>query len=140
MPAEQRERRRASRRVPDAREALAHVRLRAGKELDVIDVSNSGVLVEGAARLLPGTQVDVHVITNGGRELVRSRVARAFVSRIDAAIVYYRGALAFERIVDASPPGYAIPNVLADVAATTGTPYPTAAHGAADLDDGTGAV
>ena len=46
------------------------MRLRAGRELVVIDLSNGGALVEGATRLLPGTHVDVHVITRDGRTLV----------------------------------------------------------------------
>jgi len=94
------ERRRAPRRDPGAGEPLARVRLRAGRELRVIDVSNSGALVEGEARLLPGTHVDVHVVTRDGRVLVRSRVVRAYVCCVVADSVRYRGALAFERAVD----------------------------------------
>jgi hypothetical protein len=70
----------------------------------VIDVSNAGVLVEGAARLLPGTHVDVHLITKDGRVLVRSRVIRAYISSLGASAVVYRGALAFEQAVDTTTP------------------------------------
>jgi hypothetical protein len=96
------ERRKASRRVPTSDEPLCRVRLRAGRELDVIDLSDVGILVEGCARLLPGTHVDVHVITSDGRTLVRSRVVRAFVHRLAADAIRYRGALAFERAIDTS--------------------------------------
>ena len=91
------ERRKASRRVPAPDEPLCRVRLRAGRELDV------GALVEGTTRLLPGTHVDVHVVTPEGRTLVRSRVVRAFVHRVGADAIRYRGALAFERAIDTSP-------------------------------------
>jgi hypothetical protein len=97
-----RERRQAPRRAPEADEPLARVRVRGGRELAVIDVSDSGVLVEGQARLLPGTHVEVHVVTVAGRVLVRTRVVRAFVSAVQADGVRYRAAVAFERPVDTS--------------------------------------
>jgi PilZ domain len=94
------ERRRAPRRAPEQPEPLAHVRLRAGRELDVVNISDTGVLVDGAARLHPGAHVDVHVVTQDGRVLVRSRVVRAFVSHVSAEVVRYGGALAFEQTID----------------------------------------
>jgi len=118
------ERRRSVRRNPSADEPLSQARLRAGRELSVIDVSNAGALVEGATRLLPGTHVDVHIVTKDGRTLVRSRIVRAYVCYVDAAIVRYRGALAFDRPLDTSVAGYAIPDVLLDVPAAMGNPYP----------------
>jgi hypothetical protein len=83
------------------------MRLRAGRELAVIDVSGLGALVEGETRLLPGTHVDVHVVTPDGRLLVRSRIVRAWVAALSAEQIRYRGALAFERAVDID--GYALP-------------------------------
>jgi hypothetical protein len=94
------ERRRAPRRDPGAREPLARVRLRAGRELAVIDLAHGGALVEGPARLLPGTHVDVHLVTRAGPVLVRSRVVRAYVCHVAVDTVCYRGALAFDRPVD----------------------------------------
>jgi hypothetical protein len=94
-----RERRRAARRQPRSSEALSRVRIRAGRELDVINLSSAGVLVEGEARLLPGRHVDVHVMSATGRTLVRSRVVRAYVSELSSDRVVYRGALAFEHSV-----------------------------------------
>ena len=126
MPAD-RERRHTARRVPEVREPLAHVRLRAGRELAVLNVSPSGALVEGPTRLLPGTHVDVHVVTRTGRVLVRSRIVRAFVSGLQADAVSYHGALAFDRLVDVAAAGYAIPEVLLDAVAASGSPYPPAA-------------
>ena len=63
-------------------EPLSRVRLRAGRELQVVDVSVAGALLEGTARLLPGTHVDVHMVTRDGRVLVRSRVVRAHMRRV----------------------------------------------------------
>lgn len=97
------ERRRAARRIPAGEEPLSRVRLRGGRELAVVDLSHAGALVEGPARLLPGTHVDVHIVTSEGRTLVRSRVVRAYVSYLDAEVVRYRGAICFERTIDTAP-------------------------------------
>ena len=129
------ERRRASRRSPAHDEPLARIRLRAGGQLVVIDVSPAGVLVEGATRLLPGTHVDVHVITGDGRTLVRSRVVRAYVWDLRPDRISYRGALAFDRAVDTTA-GYPIPGVSAAAGLPKGTAYPDSApasvHGRQD--------
>jgi hypothetical protein len=106
------ERRGTPRRAPADDEPVSRVRLRAGRELTVVDVSSGGALVEGPARLLPGTHVDVHIVTKEGRTLVRSRVVRAHVHYLDAAVVRYRGGIAFERSIDISAAGYAVPGVL----------------------------
>jgi hypothetical protein len=110
--------------MPQADEPLSRVRLRAGRELTVVDVSNGGALVEGPARLLPGTRVDVHIVTDDGRTLVRSRVVRAYVHYLDAELIRYRGAIAFERAIDTSAAGYAVPGLLAGHPATAGNAYP----------------
>lgn len=112
------ERRRAPRRVPDVAEPIASLRLRAGRELATVDVSPNGALVESEGRLLPGTSVDVHVITPEGRELVRSRIVRAFVWKVCADRIVYRGALAFSRHVDVRR-GYPAPG---DDRCTPGAP------------------
>jgi len=65
-----------------------------------VNVSDTGVLVDGLARLHPGSHVDVHVVTRDGRVLVRSRVVRAFVSHVAADVLRYSGALAFEKTID----------------------------------------
>ena len=118
------DRRDATRRKPEADEPLSRVRLRAGRELTVVDVSSGGALVEGPARLLPGTHVDVHIVTADGRTLVRSRVVRAYVHYLDAEIVRYRGAIAFERAVDTNAAGYAVPGPLAAHPANACNAYP----------------
>jgi hypothetical protein len=108
----QSDRRRAPRRLPRPAEAVSKVRLRTGRELQVVNIGPAGVLVEAAARLLPGTWVDVHVITTDGRELVRSRVVRAWVCHVSADAILYRGALAFDRLlaVAITAPGPSMPN------------------------------
>lgn len=129
------DRRRTPRRAPQAGEPLSRVRLRTGRDLSVVDASNTGLLVEGAARLLPGTHVDVHVVTRDGRVLVRSRVVRAYVSNLTAELVGYRAALAFDRPVDTSASGYAIPPPSLAATLPSGTSYPTIVPDAAPQYD-----
>lgn len=91
------ERRRAARRLPVHGEPALFLRLRTGLELSVIDISSIGALIEGTVRLLPGTHVEVHVMTTDGRVLVRCRILRAYVFDLRSDLIRYRGALAFVR-------------------------------------------
>jgi hypothetical protein len=118
------DRRRDPRRTPASDEPLSQVRLRAGRQLEVINVSDTGLLAEGEMRLLPGTHVDVHLVTAEGRLLIRSRVIRAFVCRVCRDRIDYRGAIVFERPVSTAAVGYPIPEVAEASNVTTGKPYP----------------
>jgi len=118
------DRRGAERRPPREREPLQRLRLRTGREVAVLNVSTCGVLVEGTARLLPGTHLDVHVVTTAGRVLVRTRVMRAWVSMLEKDELRYRCALAFQQPVDISDAGYALPGAGPAPVAVEGSPYP----------------
>jgi len=114
MQTEPYERRQGSRWIPMATDPLSRVRLRLGRELSVINVSASGVLVHGTTRLLPGTHVDVHVTASQGRVLMRARVVRCAVCDVTADVVQYRGALAFNTPVELQPIDLAAMPVLRD--------------------------
>ena len=129
------ERRHAARRRVGEADPLARIRLRTGRELTVIDVGNTGALVESATRLLPGTHVDTHVMTGAGRVLVRSRVTRARVSAVAAESLTYQAALAFQQAIDASPSGYLIPGPSASPQEDQGTGYPEPLRRPAPIDD-----
>jgi hypothetical protein len=118
------DRRSASRRVVGVDEPLCRARLRTGGQLLVLDACAWGVLAETTERLLPGRHLDVHIVSVQGRVLVRSRVARAFVARLDADAVHYRAALAFDRAIDVRGDGYLMPVTMLPSAATAGIDYP----------------
>jgi hypothetical protein len=118
------DRRRTVRRVVTSEEPLSQVRLRAGRQLAVIDISDLGLMAEGEMRLLPGTHVDVHLMTCEGRLLIRSRVVRAFVCHVSASTIRFRGALAFDRLVPTASAGYAIPGSRDGLTGEQGNPYP----------------
>jgi hypothetical protein len=104
------ERRKAARRVPRADEPLRRLRLRTGRELQVLDICSAGAQVEADWRILPGTHLDVHVMTREGRVLVRSRVTRSCVCSLEPDVVRYRGGLAFDTPVETRPLGYLLPD------------------------------
>lgn len=90
--------RRRHRRHGAAGPYLQFARIRGGHDVLVVDVSAAGMLVESAHRLLPGTAVDVRL--EGERhavEIVRGRVVRCAVARLEANAIFYRGAIAFDR-------------------------------------------
>jgi hypothetical protein len=95
-------RRRNVRRSVAVDEPLARARLRTGARLLVLDASSSGALVETTERLLPGRRLDAHLMTQDGRVLVRGRVVRAYVSRVQPDAICYRAALVFDQHINAS--------------------------------------
>jgi hypothetical protein len=124
------ERRRATRRTVASDEPLAHAKLRTGGQLVVLDASNWGALTETTERLLPGRHLDVHIVTPTGRTLVRSRVARAYVCRVQSDAIHYHAALAFDHSIDAGACGCALPSVLAASPGTSGLPRVAQNHNA----------
>jgi len=97
--------------------------LRTGRELAVVNIGDAGALLEGTARLLPGTHVEVHVVTREGRTLVRSRVTRAWVFAVAADIMQFRAALAFDARVNTAPSWVATTRATLS-GASTGSRYP----------------
>lgn len=117
------ERRSTARRTPAADETLATLRLRTGREVAVVNIGDGGALVEGTTRLLPGTHVEVHVVTREGRTLVRSRVMRASVFAVTADTLEYRAAVAFDARVNTAP-SWVVTTRPALSSAPTGSRYP----------------
>ncbi len=93
-----------------------------------MDVSDTGLLIEGQARLLPNTHVDIHIVTRTGRVLVRCRVVRSFVWYLEGDLVRYRVGLSFDHRVDTSA-GYPVLGEISANVEQTGTRYPARAPG-----------
>ena len=94
------ERRQSSRRGLASDEPLVRAKLRTGGALTVLNVSSYGILAESRDRLLPGRNIDVHIVTTAGRQLVRAKVTRAYVQQLTAEGVWYRAALGFDQPID----------------------------------------
>jgi hypothetical protein len=80
--------------------------------------------METTERLLPGRHLDVHLIAAAGRMLVRARVARAFVVKVEPDAVHYHVAFSFDRAIDVRAAGYAVPSPLRASEIERGIPYP----------------
>ncbi|HEX6464036.1 MAG TPA: hypothetical protein VFZ98_06280, partial [Vicinamibacterales bacterium] len=89
------------RRAPRARHEqlpwLRLARLPWGSDMDVVDVSRSGALIETTARMTPGTFVDLEFLSKDMTTTVPSRVLRTSVAHVDRRGVRYRVAAAFAR-------------------------------------------
>ena len=76
---------------------IVAARVRAGAEVSVVDASVNGVLVETVQRLRPNGSVDLQLSTADEQVVARGRVTRCLVSRLTPGVVWYRGAIAFDR-------------------------------------------
>lgn len=92
------DRREAPRRTPSDEHALVAARIRPGYDVEVVDMSSGGVLVESRHRLMPGATVDLYLRREKQpATVVRGRVVRCHVVLLGEDTVRYHGAIAFER-------------------------------------------
>jgi hypothetical protein len=76
---------------------IVSARVRAGDDVEVVDVSAGGALIETGHRLLPGAAIELHLARANARTAVRGRVVRCAVAGLRAASICYRGAVRFDR-------------------------------------------
>jgi hypothetical protein len=91
------ERRQSVRISANEGHGITRARVRPGHEVDLVDVSSGGALIEAAHRLLPGSTIDLQLVIRENQVAVRGRVLRCAVARLRAATVFYRGAIGFDR-------------------------------------------
>ena len=91
------DRRTATRYAHTDAHGIVSARIRAGAEASVIDASANGVLVETVQRLRPNASVDLQLSTADTQVTTRGRVTRCLVVRLSSTVVWYRGAIAFDR-------------------------------------------
>ena len=116
---DQRDRRRALRRMANDLPGLWTVRLPWGSDVKLVDISNSGVLFESPSKISPGVTVDLQILGDQKNVYVPARMVRSEVSRVDAFGVKYQMAAAFGRdvrLMDFDPAtGLSSPRVLTDL-------------------------
>jgi hypothetical protein len=76
---------------------IVSARVRAGDEVEVVDVSAGGALIETTSRLLPGAAIELRLATGATRTAVRGRVVRCAVAHVRSGSICYRGAIRFDR-------------------------------------------
>ena len=90
------ERRAAPRLSPSAIPSLKSVRLVAGPEVRLINISRSGALVESEARLSPGSNLCIRLVTEESMYLLKGRVVRARAAAFAGTTIRYQIAVAFD--------------------------------------------
>ena len=66
----------------------------------LVNLSNSGALVEGTFRFRPEARCELSVTEGACESTLRALVVRSFVARLDrAGPVRYRAAIRFDRII-----------------------------------------
>ena len=77
------------------------MRLSPGEAVSLVNISASGVLVEGKTRFVPGTRVTVHFEGTIKPNQIKARVVRCQVSAIGGGgSLQYQSAIAFEGRMD----------------------------------------
>jgi len=80
-----------------AEHGIFSVRIKPGRVVVLVDVSAGGTLVEGQQQLRPGAAVDVQMCDVMKEVVVRGRVLRSAVFRLQATDIWYRTAIQFDR-------------------------------------------
>jgi hypothetical protein len=93
--------RRRSPRWPAAAFPWTRVRLRPGRDASLVNLASGGMLVEGAARLHPGSAVVLQLIGPSSSPLISGKVLRCQVAALERdAAVRYAGAISFDAAID----------------------------------------
>ncbi|MCH7748188.1 MAG: PilZ domain-containing protein [Acidobacteria bacterium] len=93
-------RRKSRRKTPQEIEGFENVVLSPGGQVDVKNISNSGILVETGTRTQPGSPVQVRINMAGASHVVKAKVVRSEVATVDAGGIHYELAIAFDETQD----------------------------------------
>jgi hypothetical protein len=86
---------------PDSVRGITGVRLSPGEVVTLVNISISGILVEGKTRFVPGTRLNVIFEGPGAPAAVKGRVVRCQVSAIGGGgSLQYQSAIAFEANIE----------------------------------------
>ena len=83
---------------------LSGIKLSWGAELQLINISSTGVLVESGSKFTPGSTTNLHLTGPETNLVVPVRFIRSDVARIDGLGVRYHAAAAFAQEVDLTGP------------------------------------
>ncbi len=112
-------------------------RVRPGHDVIIVNLSASGMLVEGTCRLRPGCLVESRLLFDRGPLQIDGEVVRAFISAVDKGGVRYRAGIAFALAVPVTAPpdfllGYQLPDSPLASRAGSGSNYPESHRGTHD--------
>lgn len=112
--------------------AITGMRLSPGETVSLVNISASGVLVEGKTRFVPGTRVTVHFEGTIKPNQIKARVVRCQVSAIGGGgSLQYQSAIAFEGRLDLPVEESALPQGAVPAPAPVEEPAPKKGKAAA---------
>ena len=131
------ERRRYPRKPPSAIPNLKTVRIVAGPEAKLINISRSGALVETEARLAPSSQIGLRLVTADAVLVLKGRIVYSRTAALGSSTIRFQSAIQFDEefpLIDAEtgaetqqesvpPPGPAVSQPV------SGTTAPSPEHG-----------
>jgi len=103
---------------------LSVVRLPWGLDVDLVNISRTGLLVESGSKLAPGVTLELHLSGPGTNRVVLARFVRSEVARINRLGVRYYAAAQFETPLEYLTPRHepvtrsSTPHALAELLAT----------------------
>ncbi len=83
---------------------LSGIKVSWGPELQLVNISSTGVLVESGSKFAPGSTTDLHLSGPETNLVVPVRFIRSAVARIDGLGVRYHAAAAFSKELDLTGP------------------------------------
>ncbi len=94
-------------RTPQSEPWLWAVRMPWGSEVELVNISRTGVLLELATKVTPGVTLELHLNGMGQNCTTKARFVRSGIARIDGLGVRYHAAAQFEEPLDILVPGAA---------------------------------
>ena len=79
---------------------LSGIRVSSGPELELINISSTGLLVETGVKFAPGSTTNIQLCGSGSNLVVPVRFIRSDVARLDGCGVRYRAAATFAKELD----------------------------------------
>jgi hypothetical protein len=90
------ERRRHPRKPPSAIPHLKAVRIVAGPEAKLINISRSGALIETEARLAPSSQIGLRLVTAEAVLMLKGRVVYSRTAALGSSTIRFQSAIEFD--------------------------------------------
>lgn len=84
---------------------LSRIKLPWGLDLELLNISTSGILVETTAKFTPGSRTEFHLLGPDTELVVPGRFVRTEVAAVDPRCVKYYAAAAFEKPLNLLRPG-----------------------------------
>ena len=82
---------------------ITSMKLSPGDTVDLLNISRSGVLVEGRTRFVPGTRITVLFDGGFSPARIKGKVVRSYVSSIKDGMLLYHSGIQFDNRLDNNP-------------------------------------